>query len=152
MTRLPFQLGTVVESLQGAGLLTDDSIRLARGSGKALPEQKRGQARLTCCHLDRPCKKKRTGAGAGGPVFAETTAALLRPLRVPRRRPPKRPPFSRPQSRRDARENRATHLRKANTLARQIEGELRRTGSGAYHPARAGAPDGARNWWRRYGA
>lgn len=28
--RVPFQLGTVVESLQGAGLSTDDSVRLAR--------------------------------------------------------------------------------------------------------------------------
>ena len=32
--KVPFQLGTVVESLQGAGLLTDDSIRLARALEK----------------------------------------------------------------------------------------------------------------------
>ena len=32
--KVPFQLGTVVESLQGAGLSTDDSVRLARGLEK----------------------------------------------------------------------------------------------------------------------
>lgn len=124
--KVPFQLGTVVESLQGAGLSTDDSVRLARALEKGYRQRGTREVRLD-----------KLRAALGGLVEAAHGADAA--ARFAAQPPPFSPlqvqgadgggvPFSR-RTLAGALEKRGYAFREANALARQIEGELRRGGS-----------------------
>jgi len=127
--KVPFQLGTVVESLQGAGLLTDDSIRLAR----ALEKHYRGKKEVKLAALVSALTELVKEAHGGGAAarFAEQPPPFA-PLRL-RDAADKEDPFSR-RNLAGMLEKQGYSFKEANTLARQIEGELRRTGSGLITP------------------
>lgn len=128
--KVPFQLGTVVESLQGAGLLTDDSIRLAR----ALEKHYRGKKEVKLAALVSALTELVKEAHGGGAAarFAEQPPPFA-PLRLRDAADKEESPFSR-RNLAGMLEKQGYSFKEANTLARQIEGELRRTGSGLITP------------------
>ncbi len=127
---MPFQLGTVVESLQGVGLLTDDSIRLAR----ALEKQYRGKKEVKLASLVGTLTELVEEAhGSGAAVrFAEQPPPFA-PLRVRDDADKEDVVFSR-RSLAGVLEKQGYSFKESNTLARQIEQELRRSGSGLITP------------------
>ena len=122
--KVPFQLGTVVESLQGAGLLTDDSIRLARALEKHYRPKKEVKLAALVATLTELVKEAHGSAAAAR--FAEQPPPFA-PLRV-REDSSEEATFSR-RNLAGTLEKQGYSFKEANTLARQIEGELRRSGS-----------------------
>jgi 2-phosphoglycerate kinase len=129
--KIAFNLGAVVESLQGAGLLTDEAIRLARALEKHYRQKNAKEVKLEAL----VSTLHRLVDDAYG---AEAAARFLQ----------QPPPFA-PLKVRDgdeeaevfSRRNLAASLEKlgysfkeANTLARQVEQELRRSGSDQVTP------------------
>ena len=124
--KVPFQLGTVVESLQGAGLSTDDSVRLARGLEKGYRGRNTREVRLA--KLQKALAElveAAHGADAAARFMAQPPP--FSPLQV-QGADGGELPFSR-RTLAGALEKQGYAFREANALARQIEGELRRGGS-----------------------
>ena len=122
--KVPFQLGTVVESLQGTGLLTDDSIRLARALEKHYRPKKEVKLAALVSTL-RDLVKEAHGSEAAA-RFADQPPPFA-PLRV-QQGDAEETTFSR-RNLAGSLEKRGYSFKEANTLARQVEQELRRSGA-----------------------
>lgn len=124
--KVPFQLGTVVESLQGVGLPTDDSVRLARALEKGYRQRNTREVRLGKLQA---ALAELVEAAHGAEAAARFTAQPppFAPLQVQDGEGGE-VPFSR-RTLAGALEKQGYAFREANALARQIEGELRRGGS-----------------------
>ena len=127
--KVPFQLGTVVESLQGAGLLTDDSIRLARALEKHYRPKKEVKLAALVSTL-RDLVKEAHGSEAAA-RFADQPPPFA-PLRV-RDAAAEETAFSR-RNLAGSLEKQGYSFKEANTLARQVEQELWRSGSDLITP------------------